>query len=93
MLLEGKFEPPRNGPDGLLCMAQRMIQDIQIMKQFEPECRAHLWAYPNEIICHYELYDKYGIYVVAEANIKSHGMGYDEKTLARIRLRESAPGT
>ena len=31
----------------------------------------------------YELCDKYGIYVVAEANIESHGMGYGDKTLAK----------
>jgi beta-galactosidase len=28
----------------------------------------------------YDLCDKYGLYIVAEANIESHGMGYKEKT-------------
>ncbi len=31
----------------------------------------------------YEMCDKYGIYMVAEANIESHGMGYGDKTLAK----------
>ncbi len=29
------------------------------------------------------LCDRYGIYVVAEANIESHGMGYGDETLAK----------
>ena len=31
----------------------------------------------------YDLCDEYGIYVVAEANVESHGMGYGEQTLAK----------
>ena len=31
----------------------------------------------------YDLCDKYGIYVIAEANVESHGMGYGEATLAK----------
>ena len=31
----------------------------------------------------YELCDRYGIYVVDEANVESHGMGYGESTLAK----------
>ena len=38
--------------------------------------------YPDDNLW-YDLCDKYGIYVVAEANIESHGMGYDAKTLAK----------
>ena len=39
------------------------------------------------------LCDQYGIYVVAEANIESHGMGYEESTLAkRADLQESSYG-
>ena len=51
------------------------------MKQFNLN-HAHLSLIPTNNFS-YELCDKYGIYVVAEANIKSHGMGYDEKTLAK----------
>ena len=31
----------------------------------------------------YALCDEYGLYMVAEANIESHGMGYDDETLAK----------
>ena len=31
----------------------------------------------------YDLCDQYGIYVVAEANIESHGMGYGKESLAK----------
>lgn len=31
----------------------------------------------------YDLCDQYGLYVVAEANVESHGMGYGDKTLAK----------
>lgn len=38
--------------------------------------------YPNDPLW-YDLCDKYGLYVVAEANLESHGMGYTETTLAK----------
>lgn len=52
----------------------RMIQDIQLMKRFNINCvrNAH---YPNDRRW-YDLCNEYGLYVVDEANIESHGMGY-----------------
>ena len=38
--------------------------------------------YPDNPIW-YELCDEYGLYVIAEANIESHCMGYGKETLAR----------
>ena len=38
--------------------------------------------YPNDPLW-YSLCDRYGIYVLDEANIESHGMGYKDKTLAK----------
>lgn len=38
--------------------------------------------YPNSNLW-YDLCDRYGIYVIAEANIESHGMYYGEGTLAK----------
>ena len=69
-------------PDGGYHVSrERMIQDIQIMKQFNLNA-VRTCHYPDDNFW-YELCDKYGIYVVAEANIESHGMGYEEKTLAK----------
>lgn len=58
-----------------------MIKDIQLMKQFNINS-VRTSHYPNDPRW-YELCDLYGIYVVDEANIESHGMGYDpDKCLA-----------
>jgi beta-galactosidase len=58
----------------------RMEQDVKTMKEFNLNA-VRMSHYPNDEYL-YELCDKYGIYVVDEANIESHGMGYDiTKTL------------
>jgi beta-galactosidase len=57
------------------------IKDIQVMKQNNVNS-IRTSHYPQDPVF-YELCDKYGMYVVAEANIESHGIGYDlPKTLA-----------
>ena len=69
-------------PDGgYVISRERMIQDIQIMKQFNLNA-VRTCHYPDNNLW-YELCDQYGIYVVAEANIESHGMGYGKETLAK----------
>ena len=45
--------------------------------------------YPNDPLW-YSLCDKYGIYVIDEANIESHGMGYGEKTLGNNPIYRDA---
>ena len=68
-------------PDGGYVVSEaRMIQDIQIMKQFNINA-VRTCHYPDDNRW-YELCDQYGIYLVAEADIESHGMGYREKNLA-----------
>lgn len=58
----------------------RMEQDIKVMKEFNINA-LRMSHYPNDDYM-YELCDKYGIYVVDEANLESHGMGYETtKTL------------
>ncbi len=59
----------------------RMIEDIKLLKKYNINAvrTAH---YPNDPLW-YELCDQYGIYLVCEANIESHGMGYGEKSLAK----------
>ncbi|MFI3317469.1 MAG: glycoside hydrolase family 2 TIM barrel-domain containing protein, partial [Rikenellaceae bacterium] len=60
---------------------ERMIQDIQIMKELNINS-VRTCHYPNAAMW-YELCDMYGIYVVAEANVESHGLFFEEKTLAK----------
>lgn len=54
---------------------ERMEQDIRIMKMYNVNA-VRTSHYPNDPLW-YDLCDQYGIYVVDEANIESHGMGYD----------------
>ncbi len=67
----------------------RMIQDIQLMKKFNINCvrNSH---YPNDRRW-YDLCNEYGLYVVDEANIESHGMGYTfERSLGNNPVWEQA---
>lgn len=55
-------------------------KDIQLMKQNNINA-VRTSHYPQDPVF-YELCDKYGLYIIAEANIESHGMTYDlDKTL------------
>ncbi|MEC3908492.1 glycoside hydrolase family 2 TIM barrel-domain containing protein [Tamlana sp. 2201CG12-4] len=51
-----------------------MLEDIRLMKQNNINA-VRLAHYPNDPRW-YELCDQYGLYLVDEANIESHGMGY-----------------
>jgi beta-galactosidase len=69
-------------PDlGQVVTRERMIQDIVTMKQFNINA-VRTSHYPN-VPAWYDLCDEYGLYVIDEANIESHGMGYGRETLAR----------
>ncbi|MFI3327882.1 MAG: glycoside hydrolase family 2 TIM barrel-domain containing protein [Rikenellaceae bacterium] len=59
---------------------ERMIEDIKIMKELNLNA-VRTCHYPNASLW-YQLCDMYGLYVVAEANVESHGLFFDEKTLA-----------
>jgi beta-galactosidase len=59
---------------------EMMMKDIRLMKQFNINT-VRTCHYPN-LARWYELCDEYGLYVIDEANIESHGMGYDpDRTL------------
>lgn len=67
--------------NGKIITKKEMIEDIRLM-QLHNINAVRASHYPNHSIW-YELCDKYGMYVVDEANIESHGMGYGEKSLAK----------
>lgn len=76
-------------PDGGYCVSeQEMIHDIEVMKSLNINT-VRTCHYPNDPRW-YELCDKYGIYVIDEANVESHGMGYGEETLAKDPQFEAA---
>lgn len=68
---------------------EMMLKDVQLMKQNNINA-VRTCHYPDDPYW-YELCDQYGLYVIDEANIESHGMGYDpDKTLANNPLWEAA---
>lgn len=81
VLFKGADRHEMDPDGGYVVSPERMLQDIQIMKQFNLNA-VRTCHYPDDNLW-YDLCDQYGIYVVAEANIESHGMGYGDKTLAK----------
>lgn len=81
ILIKGVNRHEMDPDHGYVISPERMIQDIRIMK----ECNINAVRtchYPDNNLW-YDLCDQYGIYMVAEANLESHGMGYGERTLAK----------
>jgi beta-galactosidase len=58
----------------------RMLEDIKLLKQnnLNTVRTSHYPDHPRW----YELCDEYGIYLIDEANVESHGMGYGDDSLA-----------
>lgn len=76
-------------PDGgYVVSEERMLQDIKRMKEMNINA-VRTCHYPDDPRW-YDLCDQYGIYVVAEANIESHGMGYGKESLAKNRAYHKA---
>ncbi len=68
-------------PDGgYVVSRERMEEDVKIMKELNINA-VRTCHYPDDDYF-YELCDKYGIYMVAEANVESHGMHYGKESLA-----------
>ena len=81
ILIKGVNRHELDPDGGYVVSKERMIQDIQLMKKFNINA-VRTCHYPDDNLW-YDLCDKYGIYLVAEANIESHGMGYGERTVAK----------
>jgi beta-galactosidase len=60
---------------------ETMLLDIKLMKEHNLNA-VRTSHYPQPELW-YELCNKYGLYLVDEANIESHGMGYGPKSLAK----------
>lgn len=81
VLIKGTNRHEHDPITGQYVTKERMLEDIKIFKQNNINT-LRTSHYPNAPYI-YELCDQYGIYVIDEANIESHGMGYDlDKTLA-----------
>lgn len=81
VLLKGVNRHEHDPVSGHVVTRESMIQDIMLMKQNNINA-VRTSHYPNDPMW-YALCDEYGLYVIDEANIESHGYGYDpDKTLA-----------
>lgn len=81
ILFKGVNRHEHDPDHGHVVSREDMLRDIKIFKEHNINAvrTAH---YPNDPYF-YELCDEYGIYVIDEANIESHGMGYAlDRTLA-----------
>ena len=81
ILFKGVNRHDHDPDTGHYVSEERMRQDIVIAKQNNINA-IRTSHYPNDPRF-YELCDEYGIYVCAEANIESHGMGYGKESLAK----------
>ena len=81
VLLKGADRHEMDPDEGYNVSEQRMIQDIMMMKRMNINA-VRTCHYPDDPRW-YDLCDKYGVYVVAEANQESHGFGYGDDAAAK----------
>ncbi len=93
ILFKGTNRHEHDDVEGHVVSRESMIKDIKLMKQFNINS-VRTSHYPNDPLW-YKLCDQYGLYLVDEANIESHGMGVEKEGLDRIHhvayLPEWAP--
>jgi len=85
VILKGVNRHEHDEYTGHVVSEEMMLKDIELMKLFNVNA-VRTSHYPNDPRW-YELCDQYGLYVIDEANIESHGMGYNpSRTLGNNRL-------
>ena len=81
VLLKGADRHEMDPDEGYNVSEERMIQDIMMMKRMNINA-VRTCHYPDDPRW-YDLCDKYGLYVVAEANQESHGFEYGDDAAAK----------
>ena len=88
ILIKGVDRHELSSTGGYVVTEAEMIRDIRIMKELNVNA-VRTCHYPDDprwlALC-----DQYGLYVVDEGNIESHGMGYGPETLAKNPLFAAA---
>ncbi|MBL7473262.1 glycoside hydrolase family 2 TIM barrel-domain containing protein [Robertkochia sediminum] len=74
ILFKGVNRHEHDPETGHVISKEDMLKDVKLFKEFNVNA-VRTCHYPNDPYF-YELCDEYGIYVIDEANIESHGMGY-----------------
>jgi len=81
ILIKGVNRHEHDPVAGHVISKELMLKDITLMKEANINT-VRTCHYPDDPYW-YELCDEYGLYVIDEANVESHGMGYDpDRTLA-----------
>ena len=88
VLIKGVNRHEMGAYKGYVVSEDEMIKDILIMKQLNINA-VRTCHYPNDPRW-YELCDRYGLYLIDEANVESHGMGYRDESLANDPAYEKA---
>ena len=81
VLLKGANRHEMDPDEGYNVSEKRMIQDIMMMKRLNINA-VRTCHYPDDPRW-YDLCDKYGLYVIAEANQESHGFQYGDDAAAK----------
>ena len=74
ILIKGTNRHEHDADTGHAVTVEQMLRDIRLMKRHNLNA-VRTSHYPNDPAW-YDLCDQYGLYVIDEANIESHGMGY-----------------
>lgn len=82
ILIKGVNRHEHDPDHGQVVSVESMIEDILVMKRHNINA-VRTSHYPNQPAW-YDLCDRYGLYVIDEANIESHGMGYGKESLANF---------
>ena len=88
VLLKGVNRHEHDPDRGHALEITSMIRDLELMKQHNINT-VRTCHYPDHPIW-YDLCDLYGIFIIDEANVESHGMGYGRDTLAIVPSWECA---
>ncbi|MGN6296187.1 MAG: glycoside hydrolase family 2 TIM barrel-domain containing protein [Ginsengibacter sp.] len=81
ILIKGVNRHEMDPITGQVISKERMEQDVRIMKENNINA-VRTSHYPNDPYW-YKLCDKYGLYVVDEANLETHGMGFGANSLSK----------
>ena len=87
VLIKGVNRHEHDPYTGHVISREAMERDIALMKQMNINT-VRTCHYPDDPYW-YELCDRYGLYVIDEANCESHAQGYEERSLAKdVRFKE-----
>ncbi|MBQ6199730.1 MAG: DUF4981 domain-containing protein [Bacteroidales bacterium] len=88
VLIKGVNRHELSPINGYIVTQEEMIRDIKLMKSLNINA-VRTCHYPDNPVW-LSLCDRYGLYVVDEGNIESHGMGYGDKTLGKEPMYAAA---